>query len=351
MWMRPDALMAFDVQEVRETLPRYIDVVLGRKKPLFRIAQSIRVHLKDDPWEAHEEGLQMLKECLDECEHLGRGDGVSLLDLKVIIIKEIARKCSLCEWGCGVNRLEGEIGVCRVTRPRVSSAFIHMGEEPPITPSGTIFFSGCNFRCVFCQNWDISQEPRAGKEVSPEELASIMDSLRYRGARNVNLVGGEPTPNLPYIVEALKHVKTDFPIVWNSNMYMSEATTRLLLGLVDLWLPDFKYWDDEHARKYSGIPRYRETVTRNLKIAYTLGEMVIRHLVLPGHVECCTIPILRWISENVPNSLVNVMEQYRPEYKAYKYKEIARRPSKEELRRAYEEADRLGLKWRFVSLF
>ncbi len=350
MWMRPDALMAFEVQEVRETLRRYVDVVLGKERPLFRIAQMVRVQVKDDPWEAHEEGMQMLRECLDGCERSG-GEGITLLDLKVQLAKKLAGRCSLCEWKCGINRLNGEIGVCRVTRPRVSSAFIHMGEEPPITPSGTIFFSGCNFKCVFCQNWDISQYPKSGREATSEELASIMDSLRYRGARNVNLVGGEPTPNLPYIIEALKYAKADFPVVWNSNMYMSEPATRLLLGVVDLWLPDFKYWDDEHARKYSGIPRYRETVTRNLRMAYTLGEMVIRHLVLPNHVECCTIPILRWIAENVPNSLVNIMEQYRPEYKAYNYREIARRPKKEELRRAYEEADRLGLKWRFVSLF
>ncbi len=351
MWIRPDAMMAFEVREIKEALPRYIEVVKGSKKPLFRISQQIFVSVKDDPWEAHKEGMEVLRECLDDCEHLGRREEISLFDLKLELIRDITTSCHLCEWRCGVNRLKGEIGVCKVSKPRVSSAFIHMGEEPPITPSGTIFFSGCNFRCVFCQNWDISQNPDAGWEVSPEGLANIMDDLRSRGARNINLVGGEPTPNLFLIVEALKHVRTDFPIVWNSNMYMSREVTELLLGLVDLWLPDFKYWEDEHARIYSGVPKYREVVTRNLKLAYTLGEMVIRHLVLPNHVECCTVPILRWIAQNVPNALVNVMEQYRPEYKAYKYREINRRPTGDEMRRAYEEAERLGLRWKSVSLF
>lgn len=349
-WMiRPDAFVAFENEEIRNSLSRYIRVVRGEEAPLFRIAQRIRVDISGGLWKAHEEGLNVMKEFLSgECDLEDQGQ-ISLLDVKIRLAKELARNCRLCEWKCGVNRLEGEIGVCRVRGPRISSAFIHMGEEPPITPSGTIFFSGCNFKCVFCQNWDISQYPESGKPVSERDLSIMMDRLRRSGARNINLVGGEPTPNLPSILAALPLTSEDFPIIWNSNMYMSEEATKLLIGIVDLWLPDFKYWDDECARKYSKVVRYRETVTRNLKIAYELGDMIIRHLVLPNHLECCTKPILKWISDNTPNALVNIMAQYRPEYMAKNYPEIDKRVRRDEMVEAYRYADDLGLKWRSVS--
>ncbi len=353
VWLlRPDALAAFENEEIASTLPRYISVVRGRSLPLFRLAQNIFVDVGKDPWRAHEEGLRKLSRCITEENCLDREEkGISLLDLKIKLARSLAKECKLCEWKCGVNRLRGEMGVCRVTGPRIASSFIHMGEEPPITPSGTIFFSGCNFKCVFCQNWDISQNPLAGTPVDENGLASMMDRLRREGARNINLVGGEPTPNIHVILKALKLVEEDFPIVWNSNMYMSKEATKLLLGIVDLWLPDFKYWSYECARRYSGIPRYRDVVTRNLLMAHSFppGEMIVRHLVLPGHVNCCTKPILKWISLRIPDILVNIMNQYRPEYMASKYPEINRGISRDEISEAYRFADELGLKWRSIS--
>ncbi len=352
-FLRPDALMAFDNEEIRSSIPRYIEVVKGGEPPLFRMAQRVYIDTDENLWEVHEEGLKILSECVMEGENPDRRQEgqISLLDVKVKLSRQLVRKCRLCEWKCGVDRLKGDLGVCRVREPRVSSAFVHMGEEAPITPSGTIFFSGCNFRCVFCQNWDISQYPESGKPVNESELATIMDELRTSGARNINLVGGDPTPNLHVILGALKQAKKDFPVIWNSNMYMSDEATKLLLGIVDLWLPDFKYWDNDCARKYSSVVRYRETITRNLRTAYSFppGEIVVRHLVLPGHLYCCTKPILRWIGENIPRVLVNIMDQYRPEYKAEDYPEINRRVSTEEMMEAYQLADELGLKWKSVS--
>ncbi len=353
MWfLRPDCLSAFEDEEIRSSLSRYIEVVEGRKYPLFKLSKLVRVDLKDDPWEAHEEGLSILKEALGSGS-MPRGDGgqVSLLDLKAYLSLEIAKNCRFCEWRCGVNRIEGERGVCRVRETRVSSHFIHMGEEPPVSPSGTIFFSGCNFRCLYCQNWDISQFPESGRSVTSQELAKMMDDLRRNGVRNVNLVGGEPTPNIHTIMISLRYASENFPVIWNSNMYLSEEGMKLLLGVVDLWLPDFKYWDDECARRLSGIANYSETVRRNLLLAYEFppGEIIVRHLVLPNHVNCCTRPILEWIATNIPRALVNVMDQYRPEYRASEVPEVSRRPSHSELREAFETAERLKLRWRSVS--
>jgi putative pyruvate formate lyase activating enzyme len=178
-----------------------------------------------------------------------------------------------------------------------------------------------------------------------------MDDLRRRGVRNINLVGGEPTPNIHTIMLSLRYASEDFPVIWNSNMYMSEEGMKLLLGIVDLWLPDFKYWEDECARTLSGIPRYSEFVRRNLSMAYEFppGEIIVRHLVLPNHVECCTKPILTWVARNIPRALVNIMDQYRPEYRAHQVPQMNRRVSSDEMREAFELADSLKLRWRSVS--
>ena len=354
--LRPDALVALENEEVKGSLSRYIEVVRDRKPALFILASRFAVDHEGqlgEAWKDHDMSMGEFWGFVDENEgrELPSRPKHSLLDLKARLAADMTLSCNLCERGCGANRFNGEKGACGLgSRPRVATHFIHMGEEPPISPSGTIFFASCNFRCVYCQNWDISQDKTAGKEFDAASLAKVFSDLRHRGARNINLVGGEPTPNLPSAIDALRLTEVSIPIVWNSNMYLSVESMKLLIGLVDLWLPDFKYWDESHALKFSGIPRYREVVARNLKMAYDArGELLIRHLVLPNHLECCTKPILGWIAENTPNALVNVMAQYRPEHKAMNFPEISRRPSKSEMSGAYEEARRLGLKWKSCS--
>jgi putative pyruvate formate lyase activating enzyme len=350
-FLRPDALQAFDDPEIKEVLSRYIDVSRGKRPAMFIVSRSLEVEdLKgEDGWREHDRAVNEALKIAKEGYFPEEKPKFSLLDLKYRLSLELASKCKLCERKCGVNRIKGEIGTCGVEKPRVATAFIHMGEEPPITPSGTIFFSGCNFKCVYCQNWDISQFPSRGEEVSERELALLMDKLREKGARNINLVGGEPTPNIPWIIGSLRFVTRNVPIVWNSNMYLSEESLKLLIGLVDVWLPDFKYWDDDHALRLSKVRNYREVITRNLSEIYRReGEILIRHLVLPGHLECCTYPILEWIAENTPKVLVNVMEQYRPEYIADKY-EVNRPVSWEEVKLARKKAENLKLRWKSVS--
>jgi len=275
----------------------------------------------------------------------------SLLDVKHELLNRILRKCVLCEWKCKVNRAEGEKCACRLSaETRVATFFRHFGEEPPLVGrkgSGTIFFTGCNFRCVFCQNCDISQDPTAGKPVTPTTLASIMSTLRIEGAANINLVGGEPTPHLHTILKALNITNLNVPILWNSNMYLTNEAMEILADVVDIWLPDFKWGNEGCAVKYSRVTRYFEVVSRNHKIAQDSGDMIIRHLVIPGHVECCTKRVLEWVAEFCPRAIVNVMGQYRPQYlvaeRPQDYPEIARCPRDEELEEAGEYARKLGL--------
>jgi putative pyruvate formate lyase activating enzyme len=219
-----------------------------------------------------------------------------------------------------------------------------MGEEPELVPSGTIFTMGCTMCCRHCQNWRISQWMENGKVYKSEELAKEVEQLRVAGCRNANLVGGEPTPWLQQWFEAFKRVNTSIPIVWNSNAYYSPETAQLLAGFVDVYLLDFKYGPSECAEKISAAPNYWKVSQHNHLEAKKHGELIIRLLVLPNHLECCTKPILDWISENLGiETRINVMFQYRPEWRAYEISDLRRRLTNNEMERAIELAQEAKL--------
>ena len=219
-----------------------------------------------------------------------------------------------------------------------------MGEEPELVPSGTIFTLGCTLRCLHCQNWTISQWYEKGEVCTPEALAKEVENLRRSGCRNANLVGGEPTPWLEQWLETFKHVKVNIPVVWNSNSYYSEETAKLLAGFVDVYLLDFKYGPGECAERISDAPKYWEVCTRNHLYAKNYGELIIRVLVLPEHLECCVRPILNWISKNLgPSTRTNVMFQYRPEWRAHEIPELRRRLTRSEMEKAIQIAREAGL--------
>jgi putative pyruvate formate lyase activating enzyme len=227
----------------------------------------------------------------------------------------------------------------------VSSIFAHMGEEPELVPSGTIFTMGCTMRCRHCQNWTISQWKEAPMESTPEELAREVENLRLEGCINVNLVGGEPTPWLKHWLETFKHVDVNVPVVWNSNSYYSQETAQLLAGFADIYLLDFKYGPGDCAERISDAPNYWKMCTRNHLEAKKYGELLVRILVLPSHLDCCTKPIMQWIAENLGvETRVNVMFQYRPEWRAYEFPELSRRLTKAEMKKALRLAKQAGLK-------
>lgn len=264
----------------------------------------------------------------------------SKINQKIKKSKEILKNCQLCERKCGVNRLENEKGYCRVLRPKISSRFIHMGEEKEIIPSFTIFFSGCTFSCVFCQNWDISQFPENGIFIEPKKLAKMIDD-RELVVRNINWVGGDPTSNLSFIIEVLNYCKSQIPQIWNSNMYLTEDAMNLLNGVIDIYLTDFKYGNDKCAKRLSNVENYWKIITRNHKIARDQCEVIIRHLVMPNHIECCTKPIIDWISDNLENIRLNLMDQYRPQYNAYDFEDINRSLKRNEFEEAWNYAEKI----------
>jgi putative pyruvate formate lyase activating enzyme len=242
---------------------------------------------------------------------------------------DLLRSCEVCPRNCRVDRLAGRWSFCKIGRYAVvSSAFPHFGEEDCLrgwNGSGTIFFSMCNLRCAFCQNADISQQ-KAGREVTPRELAGLMLALQERGCHNINLV--TPEHVVPQILEALPpavELGLRLPLVYNTSSYDSMHSLRLLEGVVDIYMPDFKYWDREASRLYLKAPDYPDVARRTIaEMHRQVGPLVIdgsglarrglllRHLVMPG-AEDDTRQIMTWIARTLgPDTYVNVMAQYRP---------------------------------------
>lgn len=256
-------------------------------------------------------------------------------------------KCEICPFRCKVNRLSGQVGRCGCgDKIRVAKYQLHYFEEPCISGksgSGTVFFSNCNFKCVFCQNYKISQEGK-GNEVTIEELANIFLKLQQEGANNINLV--TPTMYAYQIIEAIKLARMNglnLPIIYNSNGYENVETLRDLSGYVDVYLPDLKYYADELAIKYSKAPNYFKIATKAiLEMINQVGlpefdengmikkGVIIRHLVLPGHIQNSK-HILKWLKENVEgNAYVSVMAQYFPTYKAKEDEYLNRKLTRKE---------------------
>ena len=269
--------------------------------------------------------------------------------------------CNACPLHCHVDRTAGELGVCKTGRfAQVSSYFAHHGEERPISGSrgsGTIFFTRCNLRCVYCQNADISQLS-FGDEVNGVTLASIMLALQAKGCHNINLVS--PSHIVPQILEGVHLAAKEglrLPLVYNTGGYDSLAMLKLLDGVVDIYMPDMKYGDEATARKYSLIKHYPEVnqqcvlemhrqvgdlVTDDLGIARS--GLLVRHLVLPNDLASSET-ILRFLAEKVSkNTYVNIMAQYHPSFKAGSYNKLNRRIKPHEYWQVVNLAESLGLK-------
>jgi len=358
MWriLRADAVAVLNDKKARNSLPRYFAVMQDEKPAKFLIAKKLPADFDEDDSlqklrNVHEqltEEFYRLQQEIDSSnknlDYLEKPEK-SYFDLKIAIAGRILEHCHFCTRRCGENRIKGDLGRCRCgSQILVSSIFEHMGEEPELVPSGTIFTLGCTIRCLHCQNWTISQWFESGEIYSPERLALAVEQLRRNGCRNANLVGGEPTPWLQQWLQTFNHVKVNVPVVWNSNSYYSEETAKLLAGFVDVYLLDFKYGFNECAERISDAASYWEVCARNHVYGKKYGELLIRVLVLPGHLECCTRAILNWIGENLGgNTRVNIMFQYRPEWRAYEVPELRRRLTGKEMERALELANEAGL--------
>ena len=273
----------------------------------------------------------------------------------------IFEECKLCPRQCGVNRLKGEQGFCRApAKVIVYSSHPHFGEEISLTGtkgSGTIFFSNCNLRCVFCQNWPIAHEGH-GREIGDNDLAEMMLHLQKIGCHNINLV--TPTHVMPNILRATRIAYKKglhLPLVYNTSGYERFEIVKMLDGIVDIYLPDMKFMDENPARKYlGGASDYPEVgkkailemdrqvgVHRCNSQGMAIGGVMIRHLVMPNRMAG-TKKFVQWVAEKLPKSTyVNIMHQYRVAYKAFDYPKIWRRITVEEYLEAMKWAKEHGL--------
>lgn len=274
-------------------------------------------------------------------------------------------KCVICPHNCGVNRLDGQVGRCK-SRDTVKIALYstHNFEEPCISGkkgSGTVFFSNCNMNCVFCQNYEISQQGK-GREISIEDLAEIFIKQQEKNVENINLV--TPTSYVPQIIEAIKIAREKglkIPIVYNTNGYEKVETLKMLEGYIDIYLPDLKYSDDLLAKRLSKVDNYFQIATNAIKEMYRqTGRaifndygimqkgMIIRHLVLPNHI-LNSRRVLKWINDNMSDVYVSVMAQYFPTYKAKEIEDINRKLTKEEYEKIENYLYRLNLENGYIQ--
>jgi len=273
----------------------------------------------------------------------------------------IMKACRICPRECGINRLEGKEGFCHASSQlEISSHHPHFGEEDELVGnggSGTIFFTNCSLRCVFCINWDISQEGN-GRLQTIDNLANMMIELQSRNCKNINVV--TPTHYLPHIILALDKACAkglQLPLVYNTCGWERLEILKILDGVVDIYLPDFKYSSPKMSSKYSSLAKDYPKLTkksllemnRQVGIAKPSSDdiikrgLMIRHLVMPNDVSG-TKGVLMWIGTNLPkNTYVNLMSQYKPCYKAFDYPEIARRITRKEYQEAVQWAEEAGL--------
>ncbi len=277
----------------------------------------------------------------------------------------ILEKCTICPHNCKINRKAGQIGRCK-SKDTVKIALYstHNFEEPCISGkkgSGTVFFSNCNLNCVFCQNYEISQQGK-GKEISIQELAEIFIKQQEKDVENINLV--TPTSYVPQIIEAIKIARKKglkIPIIYNTNGYEKVETIKMLDGYIDIYLPDLKYSDNLLAKRLSKVDNYFEIATKAIKEMHkqvgqpTFNEngimqkgMIIRHLVLPNNI-LNSRRVLKWINDNMNEVYVSVMAQYFPTYKAKEIEEINRKLTKEEYQQIEKYLYRLNLENGYIQ--
>jgi len=269
--------------------------------------------------------------------------------------------CALCPRACHADRVQGRGTVCRTGRHAVvSSAFAHFGEEDCLRGtrgSGTIFFGWCNLRCAFCQNWELSAEGE-GKEVTADELAEVMLQLQKCGCHNINLVS--PSHVVAQILEALVLAVErglGVPLVYNTGAYDAIETLALLDGIIDIYMPDFKFWDAGHAQHYAKAPDYPEVARAAIREMHRqVGPLIVdergiaqrgvllRHLVMPGDIAG-TRAIMEWLAREIsPDTYVNLMDQYHPAGRATEFPELSRPLSRSEFQRAVVDARSAGLR-------
>ena len=229
------------------------------------------------------------------------------------IAREALRDCRLCPRNCGVDRTAGVTGYCGLDDSvRCHGEVLSNAEEECLNPSHQIWFAGCNLRCEFCAVAEWNEQPQAAEKTTIAELKTRVAERKRQGARNLNILGGEPAVNVHGILELLSQIECKTKVVWNSNMYYNDVVDELIAGLVDIYLSDLKVGNNQCAEAMLGAADYIEVTKRNILKASKRGRVIVRHVILPGHTECCLKPVLHWLAEELPGVEVSLRGNYFP---------------------------------------
>ena len=252
--------------------------------------------------------------------------------------------CRLCAHDCGVNRLAGETGLCRAgASANFFLAQTEVTDELELIPTFAVALSGCDLRCDFCITGAESWNPRAGKSFSAMEMAEQAKAALRDGAKTIMVLGGEPTIHLPSVLELVSHLPESAKLIWKTNAHGSTAARGLLDGMFDVWLADFKFGNDTCAQRLAKVSNYTAVVRGNLLWADAHSELIVRHLLMPGHIECCWRPVAGWLAENLPGVKVNLRSGFWPAWKSSRHAELRGTVADDETRRAWQLAETLGL--------
>jgi len=252
--------------------------------------------------------------------------------------------CHFCAHHCGVNRLAGETGLCHAgAGARFFMAQTEVTDELELIPTFAVALSGCDLRCDFCITGAESWNPRAGLGFDVIAMAARAKAALKQGARTIMVLGGEPTIHLPAALEFVSLLPDSAKLIWKTNAHGTAQTRELLAGMFDLWLADFKFGNDTCAQRLAKISDYVHIVQKNLCWANEHSELIVRHLLMPGHAECCWRPVAEWLAANLPGVKVNLRSGFWPAWKSARHAELRGTVSDDETRNAWQVAEGLGL--------
>ena len=228
--------------------------------------------------------------------------------------------------------------------PRLYRHRVEYGEELDLIPSHEFYLSGCDLRCAFCIAGADAFDPSRGEELTSELFNEAVEWGRRQGARNIQWVGGEPTIHLPAILSVMARCTRLPPVVWKSDFHFTPEALQLLDGVADVYVADFKFGNDSCAVRLAGVSDYVRIITRNLTLAARQGRLIVRHLIMPGHLECCCRPVVEWMAHNLPRVEFSLREGYLPSWRSQRYIELGRPVNRAEVMAAREMASTAGLK-------
>jgi len=260
------------------------------------------------------------------------------------IARAVLAECRLCAHDCGVDRLMGAAGICHAgAEARIFSAQTEVSDELELIPTYAIALSGCDLRCDFCITGSPSWNARLGETISFEEISARAKNALAKGARTVMILGGEPTVHLHTALEIVAALPDNAKLVWKTNAHGSALARKLLDGMFDVWLADYKFGNDACAQRLAKVADYNRVVRENLIWANEHSELIVRHLLMPGHIECCWRLVAEWLAENLPGVKVNLRSGFWPAWHAARHSELRGTVSKDESQNAHQIASNLNL--------